>query len=137
MVNFCFRITWISENSDTVSAEATPRGSFEVSADFQTDTLRAPQLRDKVYGIWKQMVNGGIKQEELTKALAYFSKSYLEDGDKADKWADKMANEVVNGCTLLNYDNYTESSRQITVATVNAFLRQMDAAKNVVKLIFR
>ena len=85
MVNFCFRITWISENSDTVSAEATPRGSFEVSADFQTDTLRAPQLRDKVYGIWKQMVNGGIKQEELTKALAYFSKSYLEDGDKADR----------------------------------------------------
>jgi hypothetical protein len=51
------------------------------------------------------MVNGGITQEELTKTLAYFQKSYLEDGDKADMWADKMANEVINGCALLNPDN--------------------------------
>lgn len=118
-------------------SNAIPRGSFEVSAEFQADTLRAPQLRDKVYGIWEQMVKGGITQEELTKALAYFNKSYLEDGDKADKWADKLGNEVVDGCTLLNYDNYAEIARQVTTASVNAFLRQMDAAKNVVKLIFR
>lgn len=118
-------------------SNAVPRGSFEVSAEFQADTLRAPQLRDKVYGIWEQMVNGGITQEELTKTLAYFQKSYLEDGDKADKWADKMANEVIDGCKLLNYDNFAATAQQITTASVNAFLHQMDAAKNVVKLIFR
>lgn len=114
-----------------------PRGSFEVSAEFQADTLRAPQLRDKVFGIWGQMVNGGITQEELNKALAYFQKSYLEDVDKADKWADKMANEVIDGCKLLNYDNFAATAQQITTASINAFLHQMDAAKNVVKLIFR
>lgn len=118
-------------------SNAIPRGSFEVSAEFQADTLRASELRDKVYGIWEQMVKGGITQEELTKALAYFQKSYLEDGDKADKWADKMANEVVDGCTLLDYDNYAETAQLVTTASINAFLRQMDAAKNVVKLIFR
>lgn len=118
-------------------SQAVPRGSFEVSAEFQADTLRAAQLRDKVYGIWEQLVKVGITQEELTKALAYFNKSYLEDGDKADKWADKLGNEVVDGCALLNYDNYAESARQVTTASVNAFLRQMDAAKNVVKFIFR
>ena len=118
-------------------SNAIPRGAFEVSAEFQADTLRAAQLRDKVYGIWEQMVKGGITQEELTKALAYFNKSYLEDGDKADKWADKMANEVVDGCTLLNYDNYAATAQQVTAASVNAFLREMEAAKNVVKLIFR
>lgn len=83
------------------------------------------------------MVNGGITQEELTKTLAYFQKSYLEDGDKADMWADKMANEVINGCDLLNPDNYAETALKVTTASVNAFLHQMDAAKNVVKLIFR
>ena len=118
-------------------SNAIPRGSFEVSAEFQTDTLRAPQLRDKVYGIWEQMVKGGITPEELTKALAYFHKSYLEDNDKADKWADKMANEVIDGCDLLTAGNYAESAKQVTVATVNAFVRQMDKAKNIVKLIIR
>lgn len=118
-------------------SNAIPRGSFEVSAEFQADTLRAPELRDKVYGIWEQMVKGGITQEELTKALAYFQKSYLEDGDKADKWADKMANEVIDGCDLLTAGNYAESAKQVTVATVNAFVRQMDKAKNIVKLIIR
>lgn len=118
-------------------SNAVPRGSFEVSAEFQADTLRAPQLRDKVYGIWEQMVKGGITQEELTKALAYFHKSYMEDGDKADKWADTMANEVIDGCDLLTAGNYAESAKQVTVATVNAFVRQMDKAKNIVKLIIR
>ena len=118
-------------------SNAIPRGSFEVSAEFQADTLRASELRDKVYGIWEQMVKGGITQEELTKALAYFQKSYLEDGDKADKWADKMANEVIDGCDLLTAGNYAESAKQVTVATVNAFVRQMDKAKNIVKLIIR
>jgi predicted Zn-dependent peptidase len=83
------------------------------------------------------MVKGGITQEELTKALAYFHKSYMEDGDKADKWADTMANEVIDGCDLLTAGNYAESAKQVTVATVNAFVRQMDKAKNIVKLIIR
>lgn len=118
-------------------SNAIPRGSFEVSAEFQADTLRASELRDKVYGIWEQMVKGGITQEELTKALAYFQKSYLEDGDKADKWADKLGNEVVDGCTLLDYDNYAETAQLVTTASINAFLRKMDEAKNIVKLIIR
>lgn len=33
--------------------------------------------------------------------------------------------------------NYAETALKVTTASVNAFLRQMDAAKNVVKLIFR
>lgn len=118
-------------------SNAIPRGSFEVSAEFQADTLRAPQLRDKVYGIWEQMVKGGITQEELTKALAYFQKSYLEDGEKADMWADKMANEVIDGCKLLNYDNFAESAQQMTEASISSFLRKMDEAKNIVRLIIR
>lgn len=118
-------------------SQAVPRGSFEVSAEFQADTLRAAQLRDKVYGIWEQLVKVGITQEELTKALAYFNKSYLEDGDKADKWADKIANEVANGTSLLNAENFDGCAKQVSAASLNAFIKQMDSKKNVVKLIFR
>ena len=118
-------------------SQAVPRGSFEVSAEFQADTLRAAQLRDKVYGIWEQLVKVGITQEELTKALAYFNKSYLEDGDKADKWADKIANEVANGTSLLNAENFDGYAKQVSAASLNAFIKQMDSKKNVVKLIFR
>ncbi len=118
-------------------SQAVPRGSFEVSAEFQADTLRAAQLRDKVYGIWEQLVKVGITQEELTKALAYFNKSYLEDGDKADKWADKIANEVANGTSLLNAGNYNVCAKQVNVSSLNAYIKAMDSKKNVVKLIFR
>lgn len=118
-------------------SQAVPRGSFEVSAEFQADTLRAAQLRDKVYGIWEQLVKVGITQEELTKALAYFNKSYLEDGDKADKWADKIANEVANGTSLLNAGNFDGCAKQVNVSSLNAYIKAMDSKKNVVKLIFR
>ena len=99
--------------------------------------MRAAQLRDTAYGFLEQLVKVGITQEELTKALAYFNKSYLEDGDKADKWADKIANEVANGTSLLNAGNYNVCAKQVNVSSLNAYIKAMDSKKNVVKLIFR
>lgn len=52
-------------------------------------------------------------------------------------WADKMANEVIDGCKLLNYDNFAESAQQMTEASISSFLRKMDEAKNIVRLIIR
>jgi hypothetical protein len=64
-------------------SRSVPRGAFEVSAEFQADTVNAEALRDKVYGIWTQLVQGGVTQAEVSAALAYFAKTYLEDGGQS------------------------------------------------------
>lgn len=113
------------------------RGAFEVSAEFQADTVNAEALRDKVYGIWTQLVQGGVTQAEVSAALAYFAKTYLEDGDKADRWADVLANRMVDGCDRLDSDNFERTAAQVDAAAVNAYIKTMDTNKNVVRLIFR
>lgn len=118
-------------------SQAIPRGAFEVSSEFQADTLRAATLLNKVYGIWEALAKNGVNTDETEKALAYFTKVYTENDDKADKWADSIAEEVVNGTSLLNADNYTVYAKQVSVDSLNAYIKAMDSKKNVVKLIFR
>lgn len=118
-------------------SRSVPRGAFEVSAEFQADTVNAEALRDKVYGIWTQLVQGGVTQAEVSAALAYFAKTYLEEGDKANRWADVLANRVVDGCDRLDSDNFERTAAQVDAAAVNAYIKTMDTNKNVVRLIFR
>lgn len=118
-------------------SQAIPRGAFEISSEFQADTLRAATLLNKVYGIWETLVKNGVTANETEKALAYFTKVYTENDDKADKWADAIANDVVNGTSLLNAGNFNVCAKQVSAASLNAFIKQMDSKKNVVKLIFR
>lgn len=119
------------------TSQAIPRGAFEVSSEFQTDTLRAATLLNKVYGIWEDLAKNGVTADGTEKVLAYFAKVYTQDGDSADKWADSIAEQIVNGTTLLNADNFAETAKQVTTTSTNAYLRKMDTSKNVVKLIFR
>lgn len=114
-----------------------PRGSFEVSCEFQADTLQAVRLRDKVYGIWRQMAARGVTSGEVSKNLAYFSKAYDVDNGKADKWADTLADQVIDGCELLNPDNYAASAAKVTAESLSAFIRTLDGKQNVMKLIVR
>ena len=118
-------------------SQAIPRGAFEISSEFQADTLRAATLLNKVYGIWENLVKNGVTANETKKALAYFTKVYTENDDKADKWADAIAEDVVNGTSLLNAGNYNVCAKQVNVSSLNAYIKAMDSKKNVVKLIFR
>lgn len=119
------------------TSQAIPRGAFEVSSEFQADTLHAATLLNKVYGIWEDLAKNGVTADETEKALAYFAKVYTLDDDTADKWADSMAEEVVNNTALLNAGNFAETAKEVTTTSINAYLRKMDTSKNVVKLIFR
>lgn len=119
------------------TVQAIPRGAFEVSLEFQADTLRAANLLDKVYGIWEELAHHGVTADETEMALAYFTKVYILNDDKADKWADSIAQQVANNTLLLDADNYAETAHKVTTASINAYLRLMDNKKNVVKIIFR
>lgn len=114
-----------------------PRGSFEVSCEFQADTLQAGALRDKVYAIWRRMAAEGVTRGEVAKNLAYFSKACDVDDGKADKWADTLADQVIDGCELLNPDNYAASAAKVTAESLSAFIRTLDGKHNVMRLIVR
>lgn len=103
---------------------------------FDTDPAKADRLKGLVYDELEKLVNEGPMEKDLSKTAENLLKDREENREYNNYWMNAIRTYYVHGFNPDDPANYDDIVRSISVADIQAFMKELYEDANVVDLVF-